>query len=251
MLLLIAILTVIPPSLRADQPTAAAVAGFDRYVASIELQHAAAGTISDPAIRLRLLQGGTLIENLSPPGAANLPGALLHHWRGSAFVAGARADEFDRLLRNFSAYPAVFSPQVLESRVLGQRDNDFRAQMRIRQRHVLTVVLDTTYDVEFARRDPVRVSSFSRSVGIDEIASAGTSGERPLPPPEDHGFLWRLDTWWTCQQADGGVYLQIESVSLTRSIPAGLGWVIGPYVESVPRDSLAFTLRAVCNALRR
>lgn len=248
---MIAVLTVIPPSLRADQPTAAAIAGFDRYVAAIEYQHAAAGIISDPAIRLRLLQGGTLIENLSPPGAANLPGALLHHWRGSAFVPGAKADEFDHLIRNFSAYPAVFSPQVLESRVLAQQNDEFQVRMRVRQRHVLTVVLDTTYDVKFARPDPQQVSSFSRSVRIDEIASAGTSGERTLTPSEDHGFLWRLDTWWTCQQADDGVYLQIESASLTRSIPAGLGWLIGPYVESVPHESLAFTLRAVCNALRR
>jgi hypothetical protein len=45
--------------------------------------------------------------------------------------------------------------------------------------------------------------------------------------------------------------MQIESVSLTRSIPAGLGWAIGPFVESVPRESLEFTLRATSNALRR
>jgi len=45
--------------------------------------------------------------------------------------------------------------------------------------------------------------------------------------------------------------VQIESVSLTRSIPAGLGWIIRPFVESVPRESLEFTLHAVCNALRK
>jgi len=45
--------------------------------------------------------------------------------------------------------------------------------------------------------------------------------------------------------------MQIETVSLTRSIPAGLGWAIGPFVESVPRESLEFTLRSACNALRR
>ena len=45
--------------------------------------------------------------------------------------------------------------------------------------------------------------------------------------------------------------MQIESVQLTRSIPYGLGWVVGPFVESVPRESLEFTLHATCNALRR
>jgi hypothetical protein len=45
--------------------------------------------------------------------------------------------------------------------------------------------------------------------------------------------------------------MQIETVSLSRSIPDGLGWAIKPFVESVPRESLEFTLRATCNALRK
>ena len=42
--------------------------------------------------------------------------------------------------------------------------------------------------------------------------------------------------------------MQIESVSLTRAIPTGLGLGGGPFVESVPRESLEFTLRSCCNA---
>jgi len=45
--------------------------------------------------------------------------------------------------------------------------------------------------------------------------------------------------------------MQIESVSLTRSIPRGLGWAVGPFVESVPRESVEFTLRAVVKALKK
>ena len=45
--------------------------------------------------------------------------------------------------------------------------------------------------------------------------------------------------------------MQIETVTLTRSVPAGLGWAIGPFVQSIPRDSIEFTLRATQNALRR
>jgi hypothetical protein len=60
-----------------------------------------------------------------------------------------------------------------------------------------------------------------------------------------------MTTYWSYEERDGGVYMQIESISLTRSIPTGLGWAVGPFVESVPHDSLEFTLRSVCNALRR
>jgi hypothetical protein len=36
--------------------------------------------------------------------------------------------------------------------------------------------------------------------------------------------------------------MQLEAVSLSRDVPPGLGWMIGKFVESVPRESLMFTL---------
>jgi hypothetical protein len=85
----------------------------------------------------------------------------------------------------------------------------------------------------------MRRYSISRSSRIAELGD------------EDHGFLWRLNTYWTYEERDGGVYLQIETVSLSRSVPKGLGWLIGPYVESIPRDSIEFTLQCARNALVR
>jgi galactose mutarotase-like enzyme len=93
--------------------------------------------------------------------------------------------------------------------------------------------------------------SLSRSTQISEIAAAGTASERALSAGEEHGFLWRLNTYWSYEERDGGLYMQIESVSLTRSIPLGLGWAIGPFVEKVPRESLEFTLDSTCKALRK
>lgn len=237
-----------PVSIWADQPSPAAAAAFDNYVAAVQ-QHHPAEPVLDGSARQRLRQGQVLIERLTPLNEGHLPGALLHHWRGSAFVAGATAADFDRVLQNYTAYPTVFSPQIVAANILAREGDDFHVKLRVRQKHVLTVVLDTTYDVAFANPDPHHASSFSRSTRIAEISSPGSPNEHALSPSEDHGFLWGLDTWWTAEQADGGLYLQVESVSLTRSIPTGLSWIIGPYIESVPRESLAFTLRSVCRAL--
>jgi hypothetical protein len=237
----------------AEEPSSAAAAAFNAYIAQVESriasQHQSASTFLAPVARDRLRRGEFLIEKLTPDPAPSMPGAMLHHWRGGAFVAGATAVGFERVMRNFSAYPQIFAPQILKAGVTAQQGNRYQVSMRLRQVHVITVVLDTTYDVTFSSLDPMHGDSASRSTRISEIKSSGTPGERALSPAEEHGFLWRLNTYWSVEERDGGLYMQIESVSLTRSIPTGLAWAIRPFVESVPRESLEFTLHASCAAL--
>jgi hypothetical protein len=259
------LLALIAPRRSWAEPLPAATAAFDKYVVAVEtrlgLQHQSpnsfvALTGSDSRHDLRLRQGEVMIENLTPGTGVDLPGALLHHWRGTAFAPGATAAEFERILRDFKEYPHRFSPEVLQAKVLTQEGDHMRADriqatMRVRQKHVLTVVMDTTYDVTFGRLDARDGYSTSRSTQIYEIEAPGTRHEHALSPAEEHGFLWRINTYWTYEERDGGLYLQIESVTLSRSIPTGLGWAIKPFVESVPRESLEFTLRSACNALRK
>ena len=237
------------------EPTPAAVSGFNSYVAGVESRLAQQYRSSDaflaPVAADRLRRGELIVEQITPSAKSNLPGAMLYDWRGTAFVPGATAADFERLMKDFNAYPQRFAPQVLQARVLAQQGDRIQAVMRVRQKHVITVVMDTAYDVTFARLDAQHGYSISRSTQISEIDAAGTASERVLRSSQEHGFLWRLNTYWSFQQRDGGLYMQIESVSLTRSIPTGLGWLIGPFVESVPRESLEFTLRATCNALRK
>ncbi|HZD46950.1 MAG TPA: hypothetical protein VE109_12810 [Acidobacteriaceae bacterium] len=251
------------------QPTPEAVAAFNAYAGTVESrlaqQHRSddaflASTASDRRTEMMRLRNGELIVVRIPDRIPDQPfswseaefsGSLLHHWRGTAFVPGATAADFERLMQNFQAYPRYFSPQVLQAALIAQSGDRMQAFMRVRQKHILTAVMDITYDVDYARLDKQHGYSVSRSTRIAEIDSPGTASERALNASEQHGFLWRLNTYWSYEEKDGGLYLQIESISLTRSIPHGLGWVIRPYIESIPRESLEFTLRSTCNALRR
>jgi hypothetical protein len=239
----------------AEQPSSAATATWNAYIATVEArlarQHAShdeflAGEMANSQNEERLRRGERIIDQLTPAAGADLPGALLHHWRGTAFAPGATARDFAQTMRDFAGYPQIYAPQVLESRVLDQHGDEYQVRMRVRQKHVLTVTLDTTYDVLFGRLDKQHGFSISRSTRIAEIGSKG----RAQPSADDHGFLWRQNTYWTYEERDGGLYLQIESISLTRGIPPGLGWVVGPFVASVPRESMEFTLASTCRALR-
>jgi hypothetical protein len=253
------ILTAAPVSL-ISEPAPAAVSAFNSYISTVESrlaqQHRSQNgfivPVNSAAQReTRLRSGELIIEQLTPSTTADLPGAMLYHWRGTAFAPEAKAADFERLTKNFNAYPLSYSPQVLQSKILTQQGDMFKVILRVRQKHVITVVMDTAYDVTFGRLDALHGYSISRSTQISEIDSPGTRHERALSSSEEHGFLWRLNTYWSYEERDGGLYMQVESVSLTRSIPTGLGWAIGPFVSSVPRESLEFTLRSTCNALRR
>jgi hypothetical protein len=244
------------------QPPPAALAAFDTYVSAVEArlaqQHqshdaflAPVDAAPTPASEAQLLRGEAILQKIAPAATTPLAGAMLHHWRGTAFVPGATAADFGRLLRDFPGYPKYFAPQVVRASILTHAGDTLQGSMRVKQKHVLTVVMDTAYDIRFGQLDPQHAYSLSRSTRIAEIDAAGTAHEHTLGPEDEHGFLWRLNTYWSYEERDRGLYVQIESVSLTRSIPTGLGWVVRPYVESVPRESLEFTLRAVCSALKK
>jgi hypothetical protein len=162
------------------QLTPAAVASFNEYDKAVETrlaqQHTSAahfivapsstGSVEADA---RLRAGELIIERLSPTDS-DLPGAMLHHWRGTAFVAGAKSAAFERIIRDFHAYPHYFSPQVLDAKVIAQRGDMMQTSMRVRQKHVITVVMDATYDVQFGRLDAEHGYSTSKSTHISEIA---------------------------------------------------------------------------------
>jgi hypothetical protein len=243
----------------AAEPSAQATAAYNAYIAEVEgrlaRHHASAGGFlalaDDPQSAARLRNEELIVEQIKPPHGPDLPGAMLHDWNGAAFVPGARAADFERLMQDYANYPRRYAPDVQSAAVLEHNGDHYRVKMRVRQKHVITVVLDTAYDVTFGRLDSSHGYSLSRSTAVAEIDGAGTSAERALRPSEEHGFLWRLNTYWSYEERDGGLYIEIESVSLTRSIPYGLGWAVGPFVESVPRESLDFTLRGTRDALKK
>ena len=179
------------------------------------------------------------------------PGGLIHHWTGVVFIPGAKLDEVLRILEDYDRHAEYFAPDVERSKIESRDGNHFKVFLRFRRHKVITVVLDTEHEVQYFRDAPGRAHSRSSAVRIAEVENAGKSDEREKPPGDDDGFLWRMETWWRMEEGDGGVYVQSEVASLTRDIPTGLGWLIGPYVTGIPKETLTFTLEAARKAVQR
>lgn len=192
--------------------------------------------------KLQTRNGGKSIE---------APDGMIHHWVGLVFVPGATTAEVVALLQDYDRHSEIFAPNVVRSRTLWHQGNRFRLYLRFHMKKVLSVTLNTESEAEFFTLDPARVYSKIRSTRIAEVAEAGTPQEHEKPIGNDTGFMWRLNTYWRVLERDGGTFVQCESISLSRDIPFGLGWIISPFVTEVPKDSLQFTLGKLRFAARK
>jgi hypothetical protein len=110
-------------------------------------------------------------------------------------------------------------------------------------------VVNTENEARFTRPGPDRAESRIYSLRIAEVADPGTPEEHEHPVGNDGGYLWRLYTYWRFLERDGGTYVQCEAITLSRGIPRMLGWLVGPFVTSIPRESLLFTLETTRRTL--
>jgi len=197
------------------------------------------------------LKAGQIITRRSDEcgNCTSISGGLIHDWTGVVFIPGISIQRALAALQDYDRDAAYYQPEVVKSKLLQKSGDDFHIYLRLKQVHVITVVLDTEYDVHYAHLDASRAESRSYSARISEVENPGGPQERDLPAGDDHGFLWRLNSYWRFYQADGGVYVQCNAISLTRDVPTGLGWLIRPFIENVPRESLDFTLEATRKAL--
>jgi hypothetical protein len=240
------------------------VAAFERYVRATEARIdgevqdegrflSAGGTGRDAGARLAELRAGTLVierlETRERGQPIEVPDGLVHHWQGIVFVPGRTLQEAVDLLRSYDRHADIYQPAVERSRILGRNGDTYRVFLRFFMKKVIAVTLNSEHTARFTHVDARRAYSRVVSTRIQEVEDAGTAAERELPIGNDGGYLWRINSYWRFLERDGGVYIQCESVSLTRGIPFGLGWAVGPFVTSIPRESLAFTLETTRGAL--
>jgi hypothetical protein len=241
------------------------VAAFDRYLRltdernEVELKRGSALLWIDslsPAQRTEayaaLKRGEVQVQQLATLDNGKpivCPGGMIHHWVGVVFIPGAKLDDVLGVLEDYDHQSTYYSPDVERSKLESRDGDHFRVFLRFRRHKVITVVLNTKHDVHYFHDAPGRGHSRSSAVRIAEVENPGTRDEREKQPGDDGGFLWRMETWWRMEERDGGVYVQSESASLTREIPTGLGWLVGPFVTSIPKETLVFTLEATRKAV--
>jgi hypothetical protein len=178
-----------------------------------------------------------------------IPHGQVQHWLGATFVRGATLAQARAVMQDYNNYQNIYKPDVLASKLLRRRGDEFEVFLRLYKKQVITVVFNTDYRIRYFSPDPKRfyIRSYATRIAEARDSSHPDAGERA--PGDDHGFLWRLNSYWRFQEADGGVYVECEAVSLSRDVPALLAAAVSYFIKRFPSESLRNTLNATRKAI--
>jgi hypothetical protein len=200
--------------------------------------------------RIRRLHEGEIL--IAPVGENPkiVPHALIHHWVGAIFLPNTGVEDVVRVVRDYDNYKNFYAPNVIDSRLLHQTGADDTFSLRMLNKAVVAkFALDVEMQSSYAPLDKNRWYSVGHSTRILEIEEYGQAGQHELPSNIGHGFIWRLYNVSRFEQRDGGVYVEVEAVALSRDVPGGLRWLVNPVVRRVSKGSMLVSLQKTHEAV--
>jgi hypothetical protein len=201
---------------------------------------------ADAAAERRAVFAGDIpikkVEAADPAGnKTGISGGMIHHWRGSVFMRGAQLE--DVLFRVLNPTAADMRQEdILQWRVLERGPDSLSIYLKLQRTKIITAVYNTEHTVQVRRYGKDRASSTSVATRIAELEAPNKGREREKPEGQDRGFLWRMNSYWRYEQVAGGVIVECESITLSRSVPYLLEPVIRSLIEDTARESLQRTL---------
>jgi hypothetical protein len=201
-------------------------------------------------ISLRLRRGEIVVAPLIGQGTQDVPGGVIHDWIGGVFIPNASIGSLRAVLNDYASYKHIYRPAVVDSKMLACNASVQEFSM-VWQRHVLFVnaAIRGNYRANDFTVDSRRGYSIVDATSIQQIEDYARSSEHLLPPDTGSGFIWRIHSIARYEERDGGVYLEIEAIALTRDIPVSVSWLLNPAVHRLSMSSLTVTLRQTRQAV--
>jgi hypothetical protein len=199
----------------------------------------------------RVRGGEILVSSVGRQNPKPVPSGLIHDWMGAAFIPDAKLDDVLSAVRNYGDYKQFYKPTVVDSKPLGSDGACDNYSMRVVNKEtVAETALDLQYQTCYFKIDERRWYSVTHTTRVQEIRHYGKANEQELPPNEGSGFIWRLNSVAKFEQRDGGIYVELEAIALSRDVPFALRWVVNPVVRRVSRNSMVVSLQQMQEAVR-
>jgi hypothetical protein len=192
----------------------------------------------------RIRSGEVLVSPAGLHGVRKVPSGLIHDWLGDTFIAHATLKDVLSVVSDYDRYKEFYRPTVIDSRALARRGREDSFSMVVMNKLLfLKSALDSSYKCSSIRVSDRRWFTVCETTRVQEIENYGAADEHTLPEGEGDGFIWRLFSITRFEERDGGVYIELEAIALSRDIPISLRWIVEPIVRRISRNSLETSLR--------
>jgi hypothetical protein len=231
---------------------------WDNYIEAVSARnqrHFAPGmsflSIDETPDRVAQVHAGNIMVSASGPRVPmKVPSGLIHDWIGAAFVPNVTILEVLGVVRDYKRYKDIYHPNVVDSALVAVDDREDRFSLLLMNRSVVgKTALNSEYKCSYTRVDARHCYSVSEAKRIREVAEYGTASQHELPEDQGTGLIWRMYSIARYEERDGGVYIEVEAIALSRDIPLSLRWLIDPIVRRISRSSLATSLQQTQNAV--
>jgi hypothetical protein len=235
------------------------VAAWDDYVATAKaalVQRIRPGGCYlwtfEKADRAAQVRTGQIVVAPAPgPNPKKVPGGLIHHWMGAIFLPGLTIEQVLEVTRDYDRYKDYYQPAVTESKTVARDDANDQFSMRmVNKMFFVTTALDAEYESIHVRLDEHRMYSIARTTHLQEVEDVGQASEHRAPEGQGGGYIWKLFNIARLEQRDGGVYLEMEAIALSRDIPAAARFFVDPIVRRVSHNSILISLEQTEHAVR-
>ena len=232
-----------------------AVQAYDRYIHDTEARLAAAKPflwVDASPERLGIVgRGQVAVGPWKGDGDTFVPGASIHDWVGAIFIPGGTLEKTLAVMQDYDHHKTIYR-DVPESKLLSRSGNDFKYyRVRMLKNGPISGVFRTEFEAHYQPVDSDRWICRTRTTRVTEIEDYGKPRQHELPPGRGSGYLWKLNGYWRLEQRGGGVYLECETISLTRGLPPIIGALFVSSTHNLEREGLTATLQATRDAARK
>lgn len=236
------------------------LAAWDRYVgladtnAKTAADHAFLRIDQSPEHMRRVLRGDVIVSEIKVPNELESPEGTIHDWVGTVFIPGVTLEQVLDVTRRYDQYPLWYGPTVVQANLLDRNaDEDRFSMLYVRTVLFVTVAVEMEYVYRLSppngRSDARRCYSISQSTRIDEINDYGKPSQSRTLADDGSGYIWRTHNISKFEQRDNGVFIEQETIVLSRQIPAGYRWLVEPAVTRLARNLLEGSLRRTRGAV--
>ncbi|MGB6200867.1 MAG: hypothetical protein WA871_14460 [Candidatus Acidiferrales bacterium] len=207
--------------------------------------------IDENPARLRRVRSGEIVaEPARKDDPRRVPHGLIYDWMAGVFIPNTTLDKVLEVVDDYDHYQEYFKPMIVKSKLEQDSPSDRKYTLvMVERKFGVTAAFDTENEAQLERIDDTHAYVYASTTSVQAIADYGKPNEHKYAQDSGPGYVWRLATISRLEQRDGGVYLETESLGMSRGIPAEFWWMVRPLTQHLPRRTAVNSLAATRNAV--